>query len=523
MIAAVAGIAPQTARAASEFPAGDEAYHTYAEMLAEIQAAAVDHPGIVQLSSIGRSHLGREIWMAKVSDNVTVDEDEPEVMVDGLVHAREHMSAEMALALFATLTDQYGGGGALGRRVTSIVDSREIFIVFMANPDGGQYDISGGQYRYWRKNRQPTPGSSSIGTDINRNFDYRWGCCGGSSATPSAWNYRGPAAWSTPEARVLRDFVESRVVGGVQQLRVAISLHTQGRLVLWPYGWTTSDLPLDMTADDQATFVAMGTAMAASNGYTAQQTSDLYITSGSKGDWVYERHRVFTFTFELTLGRYPDDSEIGPETSRNIDALLYATEQADCPYRAAGLEERHCGPFSDDFETGRGWVVNPDGTDTATSGRWERSDPERTADVAGTRQPGNPTSGRRGMITGPLAGGGPARYDLDGGTTTARSRPIRLPVLVGGATHELRFRWSFAHNTKSTPDDRFAAVVVNAGGTTTTVFLMQGSATDRLAFWRTATVDLSAWAGQTVSIQLEATDAGPGSLVEAGVDDLSIA
>ena len=339
---------------------------------------------------------------------------------------------------------------------------------------------------------------------------------------PNSITYRGLTPWSTPEATVLRDFVESRVVDDVQQLRVAISLHTQGRLVMWPYGWTTTDVPLDMTADDQQTFVAMGTTMADSNGYRPIQSADLYASAGTKGDWIYERHRVFAFTFEMTNTRYPDDDQIGPETSRNLDALLYALEQADCPYRAAGLEERHCGPFSDDFEAARGWVVDPDGADTATGGRWERSDPARTADAAGARQPENVTSGRRGLITGPLAGNGPGHYDVDGGTTSVRSRRFALPPLAAGARHELRFRWSFSHNTRATAQDGFEALVIDAGGTATPMLTVVGAPTDVLAFWRTATIDVSAWAGTTIAFQFEATDGGQTSMIEAGVDDVHV-
>ena len=34
--------------------------------------------------------------------------------------------------------------------------------------------------------------------------------------------------------------------------------------------------------------------------------------------------------------------------------------------------------FEDTFETNLGWVANPNGTDTATLGRFERGDPEAT-------------------------------------------------------------------------------------------------------------------------------------------------
>jgi hypothetical protein len=47
--------------------------------------------------------------------------------------------------------------------------------------------------------------------------------------------------------------------------------------------------------------------------------------------------------------------------------------------------------FSDDFETSQGWVTNPNGTDIATAGRWERGDPQATSDN-GAKQLGTTTS-----------------------------------------------------------------------------------------------------------------------------------
>ena len=94
--------------AAADFPTYDSGYHTYAEMVAEIHAVQAAHPDIVEVHSIGKSYQGRDIWVAKVSDNVATDEDEPEVMFDSVHHAREHLSLEQDLALLHWLTDGYG-------------------------------------------------------------------------------------------------------------------------------------------------------------------------------------------------------------------------------------------------------------------------------------------------------------------------------------------------------------------------------------------------------------------------------
>ncbi|MFF3753090.1 M14 family metallopeptidase [Streptomyces sp. NPDC002018] len=327
-----------------DFPSADSRYHNYAEMTSEISAVIAANPGLVSQRVIGTSYQGRNIVALKISDNVATDESEPEVLFTHHQHAREHLTVEMALYLLKELTSDYGTDS----RVTNLVNSREIWIVPDLNPDGGEYDVATGSYRSWRKNRQPNSGSTAIGTDLNRNWAYRWGCCGGSSSSPSSDTYRGSAGESAPEVKVVANFVRGRVLGGVQQIKAAIDFHTYSELVLWPFGYTTADTTTGMTADDRNAFATVGRKMAASNGYTAEQASDLYITDGSIDDWLWGTHKVFSYTFEMYPssssggGFYPPDEVIDRETSRNRDAVLQLLENADCMYRSIGKEAQYC-------------------------------------------------------------------------------------------------------------------------------------------------------------------------------------
>lgn len=329
---------------ALDFPPADAGYHNYAELTAEVEAAAAADPALVQRFSIGRSYQNRELWAVKISDNVAVDEQEPEALMICGQHAREHLTVEMCLYLLSELTGSYDTDA----RVRDLVDNREVFVVFNLNPDGSEYDVATGRYRSWRKNRQPNSGSFfGTGTDLNRNWDYRWGCCGGSSGSPSSSTYRGPAPFSAPETRAVRGFVASRVVGDVQQIRTSIDFHTYSELVLWPFGYTYDDVTTGMSREEYDTFVALGTTMAASNGYTPQQASDLYIADGTYDDWAWGVHRIFAFTFEMypaspSPGFYPPDEVIPAQTARNREAVLYLLEQSDCPYRAIGQEAQYC-------------------------------------------------------------------------------------------------------------------------------------------------------------------------------------
>ncbi len=507
-----------TPTAAADFPPSQSRYHNYAEMVAELKQTVADHPTIVKRFSIGKSHQGRDIWVAKISDNVNVNEDEPEVLFDSLHHAREHLTVEQGLAILRWLTDGY----RVDPRITRLVDRRETYIVFMVNPDGGEYDLTGSPYRAWRKNRQPTPGSSYVGTDLNRNYEYRWGCCGGSSGTPSALTYRGWKPFSAPETRVIRDFINSRVIGGRQQIKAAITFHTAGEEILWPYGYTKTDIPADMTRDDHAALRALGIRMGDKNGYEAKQSSSLYVTDGDEIDWAYGRHRIFMYTFELyptheqvssNARFYPPDEVIRRETDRNRDAILYLMEQAGCPYTIIGKATDNCGPLYEDFEISRGWTRDAKGTDTASAGAWQRGVPLHT-----TYQSATVPSGRAAMVTGLATGGSASGADLDGGTTTISSPKIVLPAEVG----DLTFRYYLAHASNSNASDYFRAYVEKADGTRTLVRQELGAAnTDRPA-WTGIRVSMQPWAGQTVRIVFMAADAGAGSTVEAAVDDVRV-
>ncbi|WP_019818787.1 M14 family metallopeptidase [Saccharomonospora saliphila] len=307
-----------TRAAADEFPPGDEDYHTYSELTDELQRTEADHGDIARLSSVGESYEGRSLHLIKISDNAARDEDEPEVLFTCNQHAREHLTTEMCLRIVQRFTDDYGSDPT----VTELVDTREILVIPTVNPDGAEYDISGGSYHGWRKNRQGS------GTDLNRNWGYQWGCCGGSSGWPYSDTYRGSSPFSAPETRAVADFVDSRVVDGTQQITAHLDFHSYSELVLWPYGYTYDDTAEGMTRAEADRFRDVGERMAASNGYTPQQSSDLYITDGSVNDWMWGEHKIFSFTFEMYPasaggldGFYPPDERIGPETRRNDEAV----------------------------------------------------------------------------------------------------------------------------------------------------------------------------------------------------------
>ena len=230
---------------------------------------------------------------------------------------------------------------------------------------------------------------------------------------------------------------------------------------------------------------------------------------------------MFSFTFELSAVDYPKSGAIGPETARNKEAVLWLAERAWCPLSILGttVRDARCGALDDDLEVYRTWKTDPDGTDTApASARWTRGNPAGTTISGVTGQPTTTPSGRSALVSGLPAGSRSYSYDLDG-RTTVRSPSIAVPDEAG---QRLTFRWLLAHGANASSADYLRAIVEAVDGTQTTVWERRGAASLVAGTWRSASVAMDAWAGQTVRIRFEAADAGGASTVEVGIDDVRI-
>jgi aminopeptidase S len=173
--------------------------------------------------------------------------------------------------------------------------------------------------------------------------------------------------------------------------------------------------------------------------------------------------------------------------------------------------------WSDTFETATGWTTNPSGTDTATTGVWERGDPAATTS-SGAKQLGTTVSGVNDLVTGRLAGTDAGTYDVDAGVTSIRSPAVALPA---SGTLTLSLSWYLAHGSNSSSADYLRVSIVHPAGTTA-LFTQAGAAANRNGAWSTGSWNVSAYAGQSVRVLIAAADASGASLVEAGVDDVVI-
>ena len=121
-------------------------------------------------------------------------------------------------------------------------------------------------------------------------------------------------------------------------------------------------------------------------------------------------------------------------------------------------------------------------------------------------------------MTGARAGATAGANDLDG-RTTVRSPRIVLPATLG---QRLTFGYVFAHSKASSSSDTLRAIVERSDGTRVEVFRRAGRAADVDGVWRTASVGLDAFAGQTIRLRFEAVDGAGGNLVEVELDDIRV-
>ena len=119
-------------------------------------------------------------------------------------------------------------------------------------------------------------------------------------------------------------------------------------------------------------------------------------------------------------------------TETSVRPALYSPERRTALVLTGNATEGAGNPpvvvFEDNFETDKGWVRNAGGADTATTGVWERGDPEATSS-SGPKQLGTATSGVNDLVTGRLAGGSAGANDIDGGATSIQSPAITLPAM----------------------------------------------------------------------------------------------
>ncbi|MBN1149659.1 hypothetical protein JXA84_00375 [candidate division WOR-3 bacterium] len=292
-------------------------YLTYSEALTSMDSVSGAHPQIVSQRFILPNNTGdntwdgNQVWAVKVSDNVSVQEDEPEVMICALHHAREPIGTSIAIYFLHWLSDNYG----TDVEATWIVDNRQVWIVPIVNPDGYIYnEVTSGYGGMWRKNRRNS-GGGNYGVDPNRNYSYMWGYDNnGSSNDPSSETYRGPSGASEPEVQSMINFYLGH------EIRSCIDYHSYSQFYLYPWGY------INQPTEDNWKFDSLTRMMASSNGYQCGRPGQLlYDVNGGSFDFGYGdtlKPKIFHVSPEVGTAFWQDDMIDGQISENHLANLI---------------------------------------------------------------------------------------------------------------------------------------------------------------------------------------------------------
>lgn len=301
-------IQAERAGSAKMLPSG---YQDLPQIYAQMQQAAADHPNICEfvdltaLLGTPTTAQGRSLFAVKISDNVGVDEDEPNSMFVGCHHAREAVTPVVCLVAIDELTDGYASNPS----IQALVDDNEIWIAPVWNPDG--YNHVFHVDNNWRKNRRPN-GGSSFGVDQNRNYDAGWsnGCSG--STNTSSNTYKGPSANSEPETQTMIALANARHFAKV------FDFHSSGQETLWSYAcWNH---PWDNFWEDEAGALSIQ----AGYGLSERRPS----ADGEHQQWHFAKKGSMSFLMETANQFQPSYASAVSEANAVFNAITGMLDRA---------------------------------------------------------------------------------------------------------------------------------------------------------------------------------------------------
>ena len=130
-----------------------DAFYRHPELTRLLQDYAAAAPHLVQLSSLGKSFEGRDIWLLTLTNTATgADTDKPAFWVDGNIHAAELTACTACLYWLHQLIASYDTDAA----VKQMLDTRVVYMVPRLNPDGAELALAD-KPRHIRSATRPYP------------------------------------------------------------------------------------------------------------------------------------------------------------------------------------------------------------------------------------------------------------------------------------------------------------------------------------------------------------------------------
>ena len=287
----LAGI-PPTVSASSESqeawpgePVDNHVHMTWAALTMEVNDWADNHPDIVKLIDAGDSELGKTLWVLQISDwsmETKANGKAKEIVyIDGGHHGNEYLGTALAWLSAQFYIEGWSEGN---QEVIDVLQSTELHILIMLNPDGNDFDTR------WNINQ----------VDLNRNYDHYWNTC--PTTQP------GSSAFSEAETAANAEYMNTYVTDA----DLYVTMHTGVWIILYPWGkWADqpSDWELFHRIRDDVNANISDIPMQNAN-------QGLYPNCGTSRDYGYGVMGIPTFTFET------DDEQFVPGSVEALNERL---------------------------------------------------------------------------------------------------------------------------------------------------------------------------------------------------------
>lgn len=300
----------------------DPRYHTYGQMVDDVIIAGLTHQNITRVYTIGYTTTNQlPILAIKISDNPQIREDEPRILYNGMHHSTEAIGPEITLYLMWDLLTKYG----VDTFITNVINSTEIWIVPMINPDGN-YIVQSGIDTMWRKNTRDNNNNSiwdpGDGVDLNRNYDFLWDR--GGSTDPNSREYRGPFPFSEGETQAMRDLALR------EKFIFDICYHSskelnEGEAIYWPWQWGNRWCPDYSHVKSIAETLA--SRIISDNGGRYYAIYGRATEGGLARNWFYYAAGTFAYTIEVSHGYYPPGYRVDSICQRNLVGAYYLMQR----------------------------------------------------------------------------------------------------------------------------------------------------------------------------------------------------
>ncbi len=335
-----------------------DTYYTYAQLTERLAWLAAEHPGIMQVTALGKTHEGRDIPLVVLTNIATgPDTEKPAFWLDANIHATELTASMAALYFVKKLAEGYGSDP----KITRILDEQVVYVVPRLNPDGAELALAA-KPKYIRSGTRPYPledrqdglhpedldgdgrilqmrlpdptGDWKVSERdprlmVKRGLDEEGGAYYRLFPEGLIENYDGhiitiapvlqgldfnrnfPGAWrpegeqrgagdypgSEPEIHAVIDFMAQH-----RNIYGALTFHTYSRAILRPFGAKSDD---EMNTDDKWVFEAIGERGTALTGYPCVSVYHHFryhpkeVITGVFDDWLFEHKGIFAYTVEL--------------------------------------------------------------------------------------------------------------------------------------------------------------------------------------------------------------------------------